>query len=127
MKPISEPGQGPTNAYLGWNDNQLQRRPPVGAVANGPWHYVGDMGEPAFETGWGNIGGSIVPTRFRLNGLGETEIEFGCTGGDPDTIIFILPVGFRGAYTQEWACSDGAGLTANVRADSSGNVYWAAT
>lgn len=27
-KPITEPSQGRENAYLGWNDNQLQRRPP---------------------------------------------------------------------------------------------------
>jgi hypothetical protein len=34
VKPISEPSQGRDNAYLGWTDNQLLRRPPIPAAAS---------------------------------------------------------------------------------------------
>lgn len=39
MKPISEPSQGRDNAYLGWTDAQLLRRPPIPATPGGtlPW------------------------------------------------------------------------------------------
>jgi hypothetical protein len=73
------------------------------------WHYVGDPGEPAFQNGWTNIGGTYGRTCFRLSvgppgkTLGGTytpnakqslEIILAVTGGATGSVIFTLPPGY---------------------------------
>ena len=57
----------------------------------GIWHYVGEAGEPAFENGWGNMGGSDAPLAFRHTVGAGIEIQGSITGGTPGTTIFTLP------------------------------------
>lgn len=95
-----------------------------GTVANGPWFNVGEEGAAPFESPWVNIGGSKVPTRYRLNGLGETEIDLAATGGDPNTVIFYLPEGFRPDYDRDFAVSDGDGGQTDVLVTVDGGVWW---
>ncbi len=104
MKPLNERTQGTENAYLGWSDNQLFRRPPTsaGGCDPGPWHYVGDPGEPPFEGDWAN---DLYLTRFRQV-CDETEIELSCEGTGGST-IFTLPVGYRPGTSQPGIVSDG--------------------
>lgn len=77
----------------------------LGDVEPGPWHQVGEAGEPAFENGWQNLGpviGTALPgLAFRRRG---DVIDVGgyIYGGSMDPtpaaptspIIFTLPDGF---------------------------------
>lgn len=62
--------------------------------AGEPWHYVGDTGEPAFGTGWGNAGGGTSATAFRSRQPDLVDLYLGATvGSSPET--FTLPEGYR--------------------------------
>jgi hypothetical protein len=96
----------------------------------GPWHNVGDSGEPSFQNGWGNSGGSLAPMRFRLV-VGppdaviytrSIEIQGSVTGGSSGAAIFTLPAEYApDADLHLTACDDsGAFLVLTVQAN--GNV-----
>lgn len=66
----------------------------------GPWRYVGDPGEPAFQNGWANAAASAaipnpVPMRFRGALGGGIDIEGDVAGGADGTVVFTLPPIYR--------------------------------
>lgn len=63
---------------------------------DGPWHYVGDAGEPAFQNGCVNIDGE-ERLRFRLKANGvDVDIDGAFDPGDQtDIVVFTLPAGYR--------------------------------
>jgi microcystin-dependent protein len=60
-----------------------------------PWHTVGQPGEPAFENGWGNYGGSFAPASFRKWPDGTVSIRGLVSGGAVNSAVFTLPSGYR--------------------------------
>jgi hypothetical protein len=67
----------------------LERRGP------GPWHKVGDPGEPAFQNSWAAEGGGALAPQFRQTLGAGPEIQGAFTGGAYGTVAFTLPVGYR--------------------------------
>lgn len=61
----------------------------------GPWHEIGDVGEPAFQNSWDNfLPGILPPLSYRK--VGEfVELVGLIVGGAEFTTITTLPVGFR--------------------------------
>src|SRR4051812_22380129 len=65
-------------------------------VTMDPWHSVGAAGEPAFGTGWSNLGGAYNTVAFRKFPDGTVKLRGMLTaagGVQPNT--FVLPVGYR--------------------------------
>lgn len=58
------------------------------------WHYVGEVGEPAFLNGWTNVTGE-PKTAFRLRESGVVDVHLTVQSGTPGYPIFTLPTGYR--------------------------------
>ena len=67
------------------------------------WHEVGTSGEPVFENGWANSGGSYADMAFRLDSSGYVHLKGRVQGGTPDSVIFTLPVDYRPNKNQKFA------------------------
>lgn len=107
------------------------------AIYTGKWHYVGETGEPAFENGWVNQGGTTVPMRFRIavgrpNVLDETgAIVYYCdkqldfqgdvVGGADGTTVFTLPNEFRLDYDTPLDAHDDLGVHVPCRVYADGS------
>lgn len=66
----------------------------IHSYVNDKWHNIGAAGEPAFQNGWVNVGGTYVVARFcKLGGI--TFIEMSVKSGSLVTTIFTLPIGYR--------------------------------
>ena len=66
------------------------------AVAAGEdWHYVGEAGEPAFEGGWDNVGGTWPSMAFRLRAGGTVDLVavIENTDGSPGVAV-VFPTGY---------------------------------
>lgn len=60
------------------------------------WHYVGEAGEPAFATGWANIGSPEPALGFRLREAGVVDLAGAITSGvGAASALFTLPEGYR--------------------------------
>lgn len=103
----------------------------------GPWHNVGDSGEPAFQNSWENVGTGLAPMRFRLIigsplAAGDSgtpqgnsiEIQGSVIGGLTATVIFTLPVGYRPSHELRLAASDDVGDFVVLRVLASGDVIF---
>jgi hypothetical protein len=70
---------------------------PVPAIkAPEAWHEVGTSGEPSFENGWNNSGGSLETVAFYKDREGVVHLKGGATGSN-NMAIFSLPAGYRPA------------------------------
>lgn len=61
------------------------------------WHYIGDLGEPAFTNSWSNLDAPEATwskAGFRKVS-GVVSLTGGVSGGANGAVAFILPVGFR--------------------------------
>ena len=75
-----------------------KRRPGLVYPVNEDWHYVGEAGEPAFESAWENASATEFGLAFRLREAGIVDIEGNILAtSDPpsDSLVFQLPVGYR--------------------------------
>lgn len=89
----------------------------------GRWRYVGETDEPAFQNGWHNVGGDLVPMRFRLLLGCGVEIQGSVTGGATGTVVFTLPdEGYRPDYELRLVASDDTGDCLVFRVLTTGNV-----
>ena len=88
-----------------------------------PWHAVGAPGEPAFQNGWVNYGGTEATAGFRKFPDGKVRLKGLIKSGVAGT-AFVLPVGYRPAATVYMPISTGVPGTTygNVSVDSAGNV-----
>ena len=59
------------------------------------WHYVGDTGEPAFESGWSNAVSGSTALAFRLRAGGQVDMAGVVTTAGPAAEVFYLPEGYR--------------------------------
>lgn len=67
------------------------------------WHAVGAAGEPAFSSGWGNLGNPWSKAAFRKDAEGFVWLK-GCVNAGTvgvGTPIFTLPVGYRPANNEQ--------------------------
>ena|SRR6478735_10384797 len=64
------------------------------------WHEVGAAGEPAFQIGYANSGGSFETVAFYKDPEGVVHLKGSATGAGP-AVIFQLPVGYRPANAKE--------------------------
>jgi len=62
------------------------------------WHYVGGVGEPAFENSWANLGFGQQKCAYRKVGS-RVFLVGAATGGADGTTIFTLPSGYRPTNT----------------------------
>jgi hypothetical protein len=68
----------------------------VKVVASEAFHIVGTAGEPPFENGWVNFGGSFSTAGFFKDALGIVHLK-GTITGTSGTTAFTLPAGYRPA------------------------------
>ncbi len=74
---------------------------PVPAIqAPEAWHEVGTPGEPLFQNGWNNSGGSLETVAFYKDREGVVHLKGGATGSNT-MFIFQLPAGYRPASGKE--------------------------
>jgi hypothetical protein len=76
-------------------------------VADTTWHVIGAAGEPAFQNGWTNYGGSWPAASFRKLASGLVLLRGLVVGtGGAGATIFTLPAGHRpgGGLGQRYAC-----------------------
>lgn len=90
---------------------------PDGVTYDTDWHYVGGVGEPAFENGWASCG---LSPRFRRDTAGNVWIEGCITGGTLLTSCFTLPVGYRPSQNTVFAEDTNSGTHGNVAVTSAG-------
>ena len=63
---------------------------------DGPWRYVGDVGEPPFFNSWANSGGGFASAAFMKDALGIVHIKGIVKNGTTvNSTVFILPAGYR--------------------------------
>lgn len=97
-----------------------RRWPGVSYGRGEDWHYVGDTGEPAFETGWDNYGGGTYPAlAFRLREAGLVDVVgYVRCDGSGTTAVVRLPEGYRpvgAAATMPAIGYSGAGSTWGIQ------------
>lgn len=68
----------------------------LNALQGEDWHYVGEAGEPAFETGWENAG-TISALAFKIINAGAEVRIYGAIldNGAADATVCHLPAGYR--------------------------------
>jgi S-layer homology domain len=59
------------------------------------FHIVDTAGEPQFQNGWHNFGGSFSKGGFFKDALGIVHLKGNLTGGGSGTTAFTLPEGYR--------------------------------
>lgn len=109
----------------------------------GPWHNIGDAGEPSFVTG-SNMAATVdipnpVPLRFRLAvgrpnlinaGLivqythHQVEIQGDVTGVSPGDTVFVLPLEYRHEYDVPFHTHNDAGNYVPCRLLSTGEFIY---
>lgn len=99
----------------------------LAALAVGPTlHYVGDSGEPAFNTTWSQpTSTTSVKLVYGKRRDGRVFVEGSAdrTGvGASETLIFTLPVGYRPTGLIHFPAHNGSGSYAGVVINSSGLV-----
>jgi hypothetical protein len=86
-----------------------KRRPGLVYPTNEDWRYVGDTGEPAFGTDWGNsLSDQNLAFRIRETGIVDIQgsIENTASPSVPSTsVVFTLPVGYRPSAKANYSCS----------------------
>lgn len=61
------------------------------------WHVIGAAGEPAFQNGWLNFGGTFDTAGYRKDPLGRVHLKGKIKSGTGNTTIFTLPAGYQPA------------------------------
>ena len=64
-------------------------------VAGEDWHYVGESSEPAFNTGWSNLGSPYPALAFRYREPGIVDLVGAIQTNGTGTEVFTLPEGYR--------------------------------
>jgi hypothetical protein len=96
-----------------WNLDQRMRAQET--FGDERWIYVGSPGvdgvddlltpdSPPFQNGWTNSFGSDPPVSFRRTLNAWAHIRGGYAGGGSNTVVFILPPGFRPEFRQRFTC-----------------------
>ncbi len=100
------------------------------AVAMDTWHLVGAPGEPAFQNGWGNVGGETT-VAFKKDPFGNVVLRGTVGGGTQGTTVFTLPVGYRPGFGRDRNTSinnQGTSAWGQVNVQTDGTVLaWADT
>jgi hypothetical protein len=93
------------------------------------WTYVGDTDAPAFQNGWGNVGGTKAPMRYRYLPAKDTDSQLPCveiqgsvTGGALGTTIFTIPLTLD--YDVHLPASDDMGTFTPFTVKQNGDVVW---
>lgn len=96
------------------------------------WIYVGELDAPLFQNGWGNVGGTKAPLRFRYlpskdhdSQLPGIEIQGSITGGAFGTTIFTLPITYD--FDVHLPATDDAGAFEVFTVKQNGDVMWGVT
>ncbi len=95
------------------------------------WHVVGDAGEPAFESGFGNAPGAWAPCRFRLAADSVVFVEGMAVRDDPihnadiPLPVFQLPAAAAPGGDLQFVVYGGADLGASlILVSAAGLVSW---
>lgn len=115
-KPIEYHDSYAQAAQLGHGQRRLRNR------SSGPWHSIGDPGEPAFQNGWTNAGGTAVVARFRWSLNGGTDLQASMTGGTHGTVAFTLPPAYRPDADIKAPASDDDGNYIVLQVKANGDV-----
>jgi hypothetical protein len=70
------------------------------------WHEVGTPGEPGFLNNWENLGGVVPTAAFYKDNVGTVHLRGEVKAPTPafsDTVMFILPPGFRPTRGMDFA------------------------
>lgn len=90
------------------------------------WHVVGQPGEPAFQNGWTNYGGTWRGAVFRkTSGIVKVQgLVIHAAGNVAPSIAFTLPAGYRPGADIMFAAasSNGSELATRVDVTSAGDV-----
>lgn len=87
------------------------------------WHNVGDPGEPAFQNGWSNYGGSSFKVGFMLGSNGVVHLRGAAALGVTNTAIFTLPSAlYIPQSLYQFAAMSGSGDAELVTANPDGTI-----
>lgn len=86
------------------------------------WHYVGKVGEPAFQNSWTNVGPGLPQLAFRIREAGVVDIQGTVDNGASGTTIFTLPAGYRPSAVSYAPLASLDGSAKNLLIGSSGAV-----
>lgn len=73
-----------------------KRRPGLVYPIREDWHYVGETGEPAFNSTWDNVSVDKYNLAFRIRETGVVDVQgLVLDGGAGPGLVFTLPAGYR--------------------------------
>ena len=72
-------------------------------------HEVGEVGEPAFDNGWSNLGSPHAAASFYRDSFGLVRLQGHITGGTAAATAFALPTGYYSGFEHEFTCYGSAG------------------
>ena len=121
---LTDPPAPVDGNWLKVENNAMVWKDPI-TDADTKWHMIGTAGEPPFLNGWQNYGGQFRTVGFRKlsdNTVALTGLMSNTGTWLADSIVFMLPVGYRPSETSlmraiqhglpgaclcsaEWCCS----------------------
>jgi len=81
------------------------------------WQVVGERGMPQFQNSWHNYGTPYAPLSYRKDTAGYVHMQGRIIGGEIDTVVFNLPLGYRPATTLVIASPMGGSGWIQINAD----------
>lgn len=92
------------------------------------WHNVGTSGQPAFQNGWVNTGGSDAVVSYYKDRSGFVHVVGVCTSGSLGFVpVFSLPSGYRPPGDMNMSVMGGGNLVRAKVYASTGNIGIAGT
>lgn len=97
------------------------RKPKV--LAETGWHYAESAlnEDVPLINGWANVVDE-APVSWYLSESGEVRFRGKIDGGAPETVVFVLPEGYRPQFRQTFICAMENGGKANVSVMPNGEV-----
>jgi hypothetical protein len=106
-------GTTPVTHATGFSITQVTSAGFLGSLLNVPWNYIGTGSNPAFGSGWSNVGSGNDELAFRAIGTPWDKVEikgYVANGtGSNTAAIFTLPAAYRPASQQIFTCTENPG------------------
>ena len=118
------PGLSVASADTAANAGALGGKAP-GAYASSvsePYREVNTPGQPQFQNGWANRGGSDSTAAFYRDPLGVVHLKGTFETGNDNTVAFTLPPGYRASRTLNMPAFPGTGNPTQLTIPPNGNV-----
>ena len=92
------------------------------SVPDTSWHEIGAAGEPAFQNGWVNYGGTNSTAAFRKDAFGFVHLKGTVKSGTLAAAAFTLPAGYIPSQMFN-LCTQSNGTVCQVNVYTNGIVW----